>query len=188
MISLRGWISRPGARSVRIAFSCRLRGNAAEPCDQGFLVSVADADGLGAGARPVRGLDGGLVAGRHLGHRRAVPGRERLRQRGFHDPPQPFHPVDVSGEQVVLDDAPVPGPVGRDDVVVAEVVQGGLRGGFAAGQVGRAFGFDHRDGPAQRYAAVDSLPAAGAAVLGGDLVSGESGRAGARVRDQGFLV
>jgi hypothetical protein len=111
-----------------------------------------------------------------------------VQQRGFHDPPQPFHPVDVSGEQVVLDDAPVLGPVGRDDVVVAEVVQGGLRGGFAAGQVGRAFGFDHRDGHAQRYAAVDSFPAAGAAVLGGDLVSEEFRRAGTRVRDQGFLV
>jgi hypothetical protein len=35
--------------------------DAAEPCDQGFLVPVADADGLEAGARPVRGLDGGLV-------------------------------------------------------------------------------------------------------------------------------
>jgi hypothetical protein len=96
--------------------------------------------------------------------------------------------VDVSGEQVVLDDAPVLGPVGRDDVVVAAVVQGGLRGGFAAGQVGRAFGFDHRDRHAQRYAAVDSLPAAGAAVLGGDLISEEFRRAGTRVRDQGFLV
>ena len=32
-------------------------GNAAEPCDQGLLVALADADGLEAGARPVRGLD-----------------------------------------------------------------------------------------------------------------------------------
>ena len=30
-------------------------GYAAEPCDQGFLVALADADGLEAGARPVRG-------------------------------------------------------------------------------------------------------------------------------------
>jgi len=36
-------------------------GDAAEPCDQGFLVPVADADGLEAGARPVRGLDDGLL-------------------------------------------------------------------------------------------------------------------------------
>jgi hypothetical protein len=86
-----------------------------------------------------------------------------------------------------LDDAPVLGPVGRDDVVIAEVLQGSLGGGFAAFQVGRAFGLDHRVGHAQRYAAVDCLPAAGAAVLGGDLVSEEFRRAGARVRDQGFL-
>src|SRR5947207_3433818 len=57
-------------------------GDASEPCDQGFLVPVADADGLEAGARPVRGLDDGLVAGRRLGHARAVLGRERLQQRG----------------------------------------------------------------------------------------------------------
>ena len=37
-------------------------GNAAEPCDQGLLVALADADGLEAGARPVRGFDGGLAA------------------------------------------------------------------------------------------------------------------------------
>jgi len=49
-------------------------GDAAEPCDQGFLVSVADADGFEAGARPVRGFDDGLVAGRRLGRCRAVPG------------------------------------------------------------------------------------------------------------------
>jgi hypothetical protein len=41
-------------------------GDAAEPCDQGFLVSLADADGLEAGARPGRGLDDSLVAGRRL--------------------------------------------------------------------------------------------------------------------------
>ena len=54
--------------------------------------------------------------------------------------------VDIGGEQVVLDDAPVLGPVGRDDVMVVEVVQGRLRGGFAASQVGGAFGLDHSVG------------------------------------------
>ena len=38
-------------------------GDAAEPSDQGLLVALADADGLEASAWPVRGLDGGLVAG-----------------------------------------------------------------------------------------------------------------------------
>ena len=39
-----------------------------------------------------------------------------LSMRGLHDPPQPVKPVDVTGEQVVLDDAPILGPVGGDDV------------------------------------------------------------------------
>ena len=50
---------------------------------------------------------------------------------------------DIGGEQVVLDDAPVFGPVGGDDVVVVEVVQGRPGFGFAAAQVGDAFCRDH---------------------------------------------
>ena len=55
-------------------------------------------------------------------------------------------PVDVPGEQVVLDDAPVDGPVGGDDGVVAAVGQGLLLGGFAAVQVGGGLGLDHVPG------------------------------------------
>ena len=54
-----------------------------------------------------------LCLARHLRHRRAVLAGQRLEHRGLHDPPQPVQPADVTGEQVVLDDAPVLGPVGR---------------------------------------------------------------------------
>jgi hypothetical protein len=59
------------------------------------------------------------VTGRHLGHRRAVLAGQGLEYGGFHDPAQPVQAEDVTGEQVVLDDAPVLGPEPGDDVVVA---------------------------------------------------------------------
>ena len=55
---------------------------------------------------------------------------------------------DVGGEQVVADDAPVFGPVGLDDVVVVQVLQGRPVPGFAVAPVGGTFGLDH----VQRYA------------------------------------
>ena len=49
---------------------------------------------------------------------------------------QPVESIDVAGQQVVLDDAPVLGPVDADDVVVVLVDQVGPALGFAARQVG----------------------------------------------------
>lgn len=46
-------------------------GNASEPRDLGFAVAAVPSR-FEAGARPVRGFDGGPVADRHLGHRRFV--------------------------------------------------------------------------------------------------------------------
>jgi hypothetical protein len=43
---------------------------------------------------------------------------------------QPVEPMNVPGEQVVLDDAPPLGPVGADDGVVVLVDQLGQRSGL----------------------------------------------------------
>src|SRR6266508_3381476 len=108
---------------------------AAEPCDQ-WLSAVAFDTRLEAGAQPVRCLDFGLVLGRRLRRRRAVLSCQGFEHGGLHDPAQPVKSVDVSGQQVVLDDAPVDGPEGGHDGVVVAVGQGLLLGGFAAVQVG----------------------------------------------------
>jgi hypothetical protein len=59
-----------------------------------------------------------------------------MKHRGLHDPAQPVQSLDVPGQQVVLDDAPVLGPVLRDDGVVILAQQRVAAGGPAAGQVG----------------------------------------------------
>ena len=146
---------------------------------------------LEAGSQPVRCLDLGLVFGRHLRHRRAVLACQGLEHGGLHDPAQPMQPVDVPGEQVVLDDAPVDGPEGGDDRVVVPVGQGLLLGGLAAVQVRGALGLDHLEGHAQRDLPVDRATAPGglaAVVLDGDLVAEESCRAGAGVGDQRLVL
>jgi hypothetical protein len=98
--------------------------------------------------------------------------------------------VNVSGEQVVLDDAPILGPEGRDDRVVVGVDQRVPTRGFAASQVWGAFCFDHRSGHAQPDGAVDRATATvfSGAVLNGDLVAEEPRRAGAGVGDQRLLL
>ena len=111
--------------------------DAAEPCGQWFPAWPFNVS-LEAPARPVRGGGDGLVLAGHLGHRGAVPVRERLEHGGLHDPFQPVESPDVGGQQVVLDDAPVLRPVGADDRVVVAVFQRGAGRGFAALQVGGA--------------------------------------------------
>ena len=99
--------------------------------------------------------------------------------------------MDVAGQQVVLDDASVLGPVGADDGVVIGVHQLGPSLGFAALEVPGALGLDHRPGYAQGDDAVGGPTAAGelaVAVLDGDLVAEELRRAGAGVGDQGFVL
>src|SRR5439155_1332690 len=99
---------------------------AAESCHEWFpALATVDAV-LEAGARPVWGVDGGLVSAGHLRHRRVVLCGQRFQHRGFHDPAEPVETPDIAGEQVVLDDAPVLGPEGVDDRVVIMVVQAGL--------------------------------------------------------------
>lgn len=114
----------------------------AEPRDQ-WLPTTAFDSGFHALAWPVRSVDGGLVLSGHLRHRRAVLVRQGLQQRGLHDPVQPVKPIDVPGQQVVLDDAPILGPIGIDDGVVLLVDQSGPALGFAARQVRGALGLDH---------------------------------------------
>ena len=127
----------------------------------------------------------------HLRHRRAVLAGQGLEHRGLHDPVQPVESADVTGQQVVLDDAPVLGPVGADDGVVVVVHQLGSARGFAALEVGGALGLDHRPGHAQPDRAVDRPLAAGdlvVVVLDGDLVAEEPRRAGAGVGDQRLVL
>jgi hypothetical protein len=158
----------------------------AEPCDQWLLAVALDAC-LEAGSQPVRCLNFGFVFGRHPRHRRAVLACQGLEHGSLHDPAQPMESVDVPGEQVVLDDAPVDGPVGGDDGVVAAVGQGLLLGGLAAAQVRDGLGLDHVQGDTEGDLPVDTSVTAGllrVVVLDGDLVAEESGRAGAGVGDQ----
>ena len=114
-----------------------------ERCDQWFAsLAALDAD-LQALVRPVRRLDRGPVLAGHLRDRRAVLAGQRLEQRGLHHPVQPVESVDVAGEQVVLDDAPVLRPVAADDRVVLLVHQLGPARGLPPPHVAGAFGLDH---------------------------------------------
>ena len=93
----------------------------------------------------------------------------------------------VDGEHVVADDAPVFGPVGLDDVVVVQVLQGWPVPGFSVLPVGGSFRLDHieghpqRDRPVSRPAAVGDLDVG---VLDDDLVAEISRGPGAGVGDQ----
>ena len=106
-----------------------------EPCDQRLLAGALDAS-LEARALSMRCDDGGPVPGCRLRHAGLVLGGKRFQHRRLGGPTQSFESPDVGGKQVVLDDAPVFGPVGVDDVVVVEVLQGTAMRGFAAPQVG----------------------------------------------------
>ena len=104
---------------------------------------------------------------------------------------QPVQSPHVSGQQVVLDDPPVFGPVDANDFVVVEVHPFGVMLGFAELKVGGAFGLDHRYGHAERDDAVDRPAAADEfvlSVLDGDLVAEEPCRARSGVGDQGLLL
>ena len=102
---------------------------------------------------------------------------------------QPGQSPYVPGQQVVLDDPSVPGPVNLDDLVVVEVQQMGLVFRSAAPQVGGAVGRDHRRGHAERDHTVGRPAAVGdlaVVVMDGDVVAEEARRVGAGVRDQVF--
>src|SRR5205823_14204947 len=100
-----------------------------------WLPALAFDAGLEASPVAVRGVDGGPILAGHRRDRRAVLERQRLEHGGLHDPAQPGQSPDVAGGQVVLDDASVLGPVGRDDGVVIVVDQPGPMRGFAALEV-----------------------------------------------------
>ena len=104
---------------------------------------------------------------------------------------QPVQSPHVTGQQVVLDDPPVFGPVDADDFVVVEVHPFGTMLGFAELEVGGAFGLDHRHGHAKRNHAVDRPAAADEFVLSmldGDLVAEEPRSPRSGVSDQGLLL
>ena len=164
-------------------------GDAAEPCDQWFPAGPFD-----VASKQRRGPLGVAVTALYLAAIFVTVERcrrERLEHGGLHDPFQPVQSPDVSGQQVVLDDAPVLRPVGADDRVVVAVFQRGAGRGFAALQVGGALGLDHRFRHAELDCAVEPAAAAGylAVVVGhGDLVAEEFRRLGAGVRDQGLFL
>ena len=147
--------------------------------------------GLEAGPGAVAGDSFRLVAGGCLGHGGLVLGGQGLQHRCLGVPAQRAEPPDVLGEQVVVDDAPVFGPVGPDDVVVVQVLQGGPVPGFAPVPVGGGFGLDHVRRHAQRDPSV-GRPAAegdpGVAVLDDDVVAEEPRRLAAGVGDQGLVL
>src|SRR4051794_30402870 len=150
-----------------------------EPCHQRLPVIAFDAC-FETGAQSVRCLDFGFVLGRHLRHRRVMLACQGLEHGSLHDPTQPVKSVDVPGQQVVLDNAPVYGPEGSDDGVVTAVVQGRLLGGFTASQVRSGLGLDHLPRDTESDLAVDMPVTAGllrVVVLDGDLVAEEPGHA-----------
>ena len=104
---------------------------------------------------------------------------------------QPAQSPHVTGQQVVLDDPPVFGPVDAHDFVVVEAHPFGTMLGFAELVVGGAFGLDHRHGHAERDDAVDRPAAADEfvfSVLGGDLVAEEPRRTRSGVCGQGLFL
>src|SRR5664279_4006561 len=97
---------------------------------------------------------------------------------------QPAQSCDVAGEQVVLDDAPVLGPVDADDVVVVAVHKLGPVRGFAPLHVPSTLGLRHRSGHPYTDRVVDRASDSddlAVVVLDGDLVAEEPRRAGAGV-------
>jgi hypothetical protein len=140
-------------------------GYPAEPCDQRLLACAFDA-GFKALPSPVRCIDGGPMSGRHLRHGGLVLGCQRLEHRCFGDPTQTRESPNVDGQQVVLDDAPVFGAEGLDDVVVVEILSGRVAFGFAAPHVGGTFRLDHIEWHAQRDQPVDRPAAVGDSAVG----------------------
>src|SRR6201998_1341298 len=104
-----------------------------------------DAD-LEASSTSVRCDDAGPVLAGPRRRRRTMFGGQYLEHRGQHDPMQPAQSPHVTGQQVVLDDPPVLGPVDADDFVVVEAHPFGTMLGFAELEVGGGFGLDHRHG------------------------------------------
>jgi hypothetical protein len=188
--SFRRTVTGAGMRSVRTAFFLAPQWNPTEPCDQWFATFAFDAD-LETSARPGRCGDGGLVAVRHLGHRRVVLAGQRLEHGGLHHPFKPVQSVDVPGQQVVRHQPPVLRAVGPDDRVVVFVDHSVEPLGFAELEVGGALGLDHVAGHPQADGAVDGTAGAGDLVVGvlnDDLVAEEPGRARSGVGDQCFLL
>ena len=110
--SLRGWGAGWGMRSSEDRVLVAHQGDPAEPGYQ-IRLAVAVDPGLEARPQPVPGLDLGLVLGGHLRHGGLVLRGEGLQHRRQGVPAQVAQAPDVGGEQVVADDAPVFGPVGR---------------------------------------------------------------------------
>ncbi len=170
--------------------SLLLERDSTEPRHQWLPVRPLD-PGLEADSGPVWCVDPGLVLGGHLRHGRTVLARKGLEHGGLHDPLQAVQPEDVSGKQVVLDDAPVDGFERGDDRVIAAVGQFRSLRGISAGEVGLAFGLDHVPGDTKGDLAVDPAVAAGllrVVVLGRDLVTEKPCRPGAGVGDQRLLL
>ena len=109
----------------------------------------------------------------------------------LHDPLQPVQPEDISGEQVVLDDAPIYGPERRHDRMIATVDQGLPLRGVSAGEIRGALGFDHVPWDTESDLAVDSAVTAcllRVVVLGRDLVTEEPRCPGAGMSDQRLFL
>ena len=97
-----------------------------------------------------------------------------LQHRGLGIPAKPVETPDVVGKQVVLDDAPVLGPVGLDDVIVVKVLHGRPVPRLAVTQVGGTLGLDHVERHPQPDLAVGRSAAIGdlaVTVLHDDLVA-----------------
>lgn len=118
-------------------------------------------------------------------------GSKGLEHGCLHDPLQPVQPEDISGEQVVLDNAPVNGPERRHDRMIAAVDQGRPLRGVSAGEIRGALGFDHVPWDTESDLAVDSAVTAcllRVVVLGRDLVTEEPRCPGAGMSDQRLFL
>ncbi|MCW8098930.1 hypothetical protein OOZ58_20460 [Streptomyces tauricus] len=170
--------------------SLPLEGNPAEPCHQ-WLPVLPFNSGLEADSGPVGGIDSGLVLSGHLRYWRTVLCGKGFEHGCLHNSLQPVQPEDISGKQVVLDNAPVYGPERCHDRMIAAVDQGRSLRGVSAGEVGGALGFDHVPWDTQSDLAVDSTVTASllrVIVLGRDLVTEESGCPGAGMSDQRLFL
>jgi hypothetical protein len=167
--------------------------DAAKPCHQWFLPAAPCVSGFQYLEGAVGRLHRRLVLPEDLTHAGAVLIREGEDQRKLHDAVDPPLAVDIRGEQVVLDEAPVFRLVLRHDAVIRIVDAGRQVEGLASPHVPGALRSKDVLVHLQSGYAVDTASVLGTAllvvgVLIDDFVAEEPRGLGPGVGDQGLLL
>src|SRR5690349_8892505 len=172
--SFRLALAMTGRWSVRTAVRARRRGIPPKRVASGFLPLSRSMTTCRHLRGPAGAGDDGPVFPGHLADRRAVLARQRLEQRGLHDPVQAAQAEDILGQEVVLDETGVLGLVLRDDGEIVVVKQRASLRWFPLAHVERAPLPDDGPGHEQPDRSVDRPAVPGdldIGVLGADLVA-----------------